>query len=111
MSGRAATPVAVVDLGRLDSIEAAVDAHLAALVSNPYCLARMIEVAEGNFARGEKLLARSAGESDAPLLNYLQAAITVRDVGDAVHHRDVDGVVAGEPGAGLPAVRERLEGS
>jgi HemY protein len=27
----------------------------------------MIEVAEGNFARGEKLLARAAGTSDAPL--------------------------------------------
>ncbi|MDZ7644313.1 MAG: heme biosynthesis HemY N-terminal domain-containing protein [Woeseiaceae bacterium] len=34
----------------------------------------MIEIAEGNFARGEKLLTRSAGVSDAPLLNYLQAA-------------------------------------
>jgi HemY protein len=34
----------------------------------------MIEVAEGNFARGEKLLARAAGTSDAPLFNYLQAA-------------------------------------
>jgi HemY protein len=34
----------------------------------------MIEVAEGNFARGEKLLARAARVSDAPLLNYLQAA-------------------------------------
>ncbi|MEX2496090.1 MAG: heme biosynthesis HemY N-terminal domain-containing protein [Woeseia sp.] len=34
----------------------------------------MIEVAEGNFAKGEKLLARTAGASDAPLLNYLQAA-------------------------------------
>ncbi|MCB1844725.1 MAG: hypothetical protein KDI09_17310, partial [Halioglobus sp.] len=34
----------------------------------------MIEMAEGNFARGEKLLARSAPGSDAPLLNYLQAA-------------------------------------
>ncbi len=34
----------------------------------------MIEVAEGNFARGEKLLARSAGSSDSPLFNYLQAA-------------------------------------
>ena len=34
----------------------------------------MIEVAEGNFARGEKLLARAAATSDAPLLNYLQAA-------------------------------------
>lgn len=34
----------------------------------------MIEVAEGNFAKGEKLLARTAGASEAPLLNYLQAA-------------------------------------
>ena len=34
----------------------------------------MIEVAEGNFAKGEKLLARGAHVSDAPLLNYLQAA-------------------------------------
>lgn len=34
----------------------------------------MIEVAEGNLARGEKLLARAAGSSDSPLFNYLQAA-------------------------------------
>ena len=34
----------------------------------------MIEIAEGNFARGEKLLARAASKSDAPLFNYLQAA-------------------------------------
>ncbi len=34
----------------------------------------MIEVAEGNFARGEKMLARAAGTSDSPLFNYLQAA-------------------------------------
>ena len=34
----------------------------------------MIEVAEGNFARGEKLLARAATKSEAPLFNYLQAA-------------------------------------
>lgn len=34
----------------------------------------MIQIAEGNFARGEKMLARAAGNSDAPLLNYLQAA-------------------------------------
>ncbi|MCH8336215.1 MAG: heme biosynthesis HemY N-terminal domain-containing protein, partial [Proteobacteria bacterium] len=34
----------------------------------------VIEVAEGNFAKGERLLARSADVSDAPLLNYLQAA-------------------------------------
>jgi len=34
----------------------------------------VIEVAEGNFAKGERLLARAAGASEAPLLNYLQAA-------------------------------------
>ena len=34
----------------------------------------MIQIAEGDFARGEKLLVRAAGVSDAPLLNYLQAA-------------------------------------
>lgn len=34
----------------------------------------MIEVAEGNFARGEKMLGRSASTSDSPLSNYLQAA-------------------------------------
>jgi HemY protein len=34
----------------------------------------MIEVAEGNLARGEKLLARAASTSDSPLFNYLQAA-------------------------------------
>lgn len=34
----------------------------------------MIAVAEGNFARGERLLARAASTSDSPLFNYLQAA-------------------------------------
>ena len=34
----------------------------------------VIEVAEGNFAKGERMLARAADVSDAPLLNYLQAA-------------------------------------
>ena len=34
----------------------------------------MIEVAEGNLARGEKLLGRAASTSDSPLFNYLQAA-------------------------------------
>lgn len=34
----------------------------------------LIEVAEGNLARGEKLLARAASTSDSPLFNYLQAA-------------------------------------
>ncbi len=34
----------------------------------------MIEMAEGNFARGERMLARAARTSDSPLFNYLQAA-------------------------------------
>jgi HemY protein len=34
----------------------------------------IIEVAEGNFSKGERLLTRSASVSNAPLLNYLQAA-------------------------------------
>jgi HemY protein len=42
----------------------------------------MIEVAEGNFAKGEKLLARSADVSDAPLINYLQAARAAHLLGD-----------------------------
>jgi HemY protein len=42
----------------------------------------MIEVAEGNFARGEKLLTRAAPASDAPLLNYLQAARAAHLLGE-----------------------------
>lgn len=34
----------------------------------------VIEVAEGNFAKGERLLARAVDVSESPLLNYLQAA-------------------------------------
>ena len=34
----------------------------------------IIELAEGNFAKGERLLVRAASVSDAPLLNYLAAA-------------------------------------
>lgn len=34
----------------------------------------MIEMAEGNFARGERMLAGAASTSDSPLFNYLQAA-------------------------------------
>jgi len=34
----------------------------------------MIAVAEGNLARGEKMLGRAASTSDTPLFNYLQAA-------------------------------------
>ena len=42
----------------------------------------VIEVAEGNFAKGERLLARSADVSDAPLLNYLQAARAAHMLGE-----------------------------
>lgn len=42
----------------------------------------MIEIAEGNFSRGEKMLARSASVSDAPLLNYLQAARAAHLLGE-----------------------------
>lgn len=34
----------------------------------------LIEMAEGNFGKGEKLLTRKVGRADAPLLNYLAAA-------------------------------------
>ena len=34
----------------------------------------MIAVAEGNLAKGERLLGRAASTSDSPLFNYLQAA-------------------------------------
>lgn len=34
----------------------------------------MIAMAEGNFAKGERMLARAASTSDSPLFNYLQAA-------------------------------------
>jgi len=42
----------------------------------------VIEVAEGNFAKGERMLARSAGASEAPLLNYLQAARAAHLLGE-----------------------------
>lgn len=42
----------------------------------------MIQIAEGNFARGEKMLTRAAGASDAPLLNYLQAARAAHLLGE-----------------------------
>lgn len=42
----------------------------------------MIEVAEGNFSKGEKLLARAASVSDSPLLNYLQAARAAHLLGE-----------------------------
>ncbi|MEM7762584.1 MAG: heme biosynthesis HemY N-terminal domain-containing protein [Pseudomonadota bacterium] len=34
----------------------------------------LIEIAEGNYAKGEKMLTRGATYADAPLLNYLAAA-------------------------------------
>ena len=34
----------------------------------------LIAVAEGDLARGERLLGRAASTSDSPLFNYLQAA-------------------------------------
>jgi len=43
----------------------------------------MIEVAEGNFAVGEKLLARGAAKSHLPLFNYLQAARAAHMQGEA----------------------------
>ena len=40
------------------------------------------EIAEGNFARGEKLLTRAASRSEAPLANYLQAARAAHLLGE-----------------------------
>ena len=34
----------------------------------------IIDIAEGNFIRGQRILAKSASTSDSPLFNYLQAA-------------------------------------
>jgi HemY protein len=42
-----------------------------------------IELAEGNFARGERLLTRSVGNSETPLLHYLAAARAAQAQGDA----------------------------
>ncbi len=41
-----------------------------------------IEMSEGNFARGEKLLTRGVRNSDTPLLNYLAAARAAQAQGD-----------------------------
>ena len=41
----------------------------------------LIAVAEGDAARGERLLARSAGNSGAPLVNYLTAAKAAQTLG------------------------------
>ena len=48
----------------------------------------MIEVAEGNFARGERMLARAASTSDTPLFNYLQAARAAHLQGGRDERRD-----------------------
>lgn len=42
----------------------------------------MIQIAEGNLAKGERMLARAANASDAPLLNYLQAARAAHLLGE-----------------------------
>jgi HemY protein len=42
-----------------------------------------IELAEGNFARGEKLLTQGVRDSDTPLLNYLAAARAAQSQGDS----------------------------
>jgi HemY protein len=44
----------------------------------------IIQIAEGNFSKGEKTLAKSANVSDAPLLNYLQAARAAHLLGNDV---------------------------
>ncbi len=41
-----------------------------------------IEIGEGNFARGEKLLTRGVRNSETPLLNYLAAARAAQAQGD-----------------------------
>lgn len=47
----------------------------------------LIAIAEGNSAKGERMLARGAGRSDAPLLNYLTAARAAQQQG-AEERRD-----------------------
>ena len=42
-----------------------------------------IEIGQGNFARGEKLLTKGARNSETPLLNYLEAARAAQAQGDA----------------------------
>ncbi len=41
-----------------------------------------IEIGQGNFARGEKLLTKGARNSETPLLNYLEAARAAQAQGD-----------------------------
>ena len=47
----------------------------------------LIELAEGNYARGERLLAEGAHKSDTPVLNYLNAARAAQEQG-ATDRRD-----------------------
>jgi len=47
-----------------------------------------IEIGQGNFARGEKLLTKGARNSETPLLNYLEAARAAQAQGDT-ERRDV----------------------
>jgi HemY protein len=46
-----------------------------------------IEIGQGNFARGEKLLTKGARNSETPLLNYLAAARAAQAQGD-IERRD-----------------------
>ncbi|MBT8136986.1 MAG: tetratricopeptide repeat protein [Gammaproteobacteria bacterium] len=47
----------------------------------------LIELAEGNYARSERMLAESAHKSDTPVLNYLHAARAAQEQG-ATDRRD-----------------------
>lgn len=59
-----------------------------------------IELGQGNYARGERLLTRGARNSETPLLNYLAAARAAQAQGDSTR-RDgwLDMAVAKEPRA------------
>lgn len=48
----------------------------------------LIEIAEGNAARGERLLTRGARRSDTPLLNYMAAAQAAQTQGAAQRRDD-----------------------
>lgn len=54
-----------------------------------------IEIGQGNFARGEKLLTKGARNSETPLLNYLAAARAAQAQGDT-ERRDNWLAMAGE---------------
>ena len=69
-----------------------------------------IEVAEGNFAKGEKLLTRDVRESETPLLNYLAAARAAQ-LQDNMERRDSWLTMADEqePGAASVVLLTRAE--